>query len=322
MADIINNHPLVTVGICCYNREEGFKHTLQCITNQTYQNLEIIISQDFNETLDFGPIVNRAKDPRITFCKQPRRLSMYNNFCFLLEKAKGQYFMWAADDDWWAPEFIEKIMLSLLANPAAVVGFCDFMEVDEDNKRIASYPNHLPLLQEFTTGNDVKRVKNYINQFEGFGKANLFYAIFKTEVLRSKQVIDILKKGDLPGDMLINLAVLLQGELVVVPQLLRTCTYTPVKDYIQEMHVPRLKNLLVIRVNFGGLHYLQKKWSNYLYSHFAIIRSSGLGFPKKIGIYLTIIKKIALFYYDLLCINVYLRGYNIFSKIKRQNTLS
>jgi len=322
MADTINHHPLVTVGICCYNREEGFKHTLQCITNQTYKNLEIIISQDFNETLDFGPIVNAANDERIAFYKQPRRLSMYNNFCFLLERANGQYFMWAADDDWWAPEFIEKIIAALIANPAAVAGFCDFMEVDEDNNRIASYPNHLPLLQEFVTGNDVKRVKNYINQFEGFGKANLFYAIFKTSVLRSNQVIDILKKGDLPGDMLINLAVLLQGELVVVPQLLRTCTYTPVKGYVQEMHVPRLKNLLFIKVNFGGLQYLKKKWSDYLYSHFAVIRNSGLGFPKKIRIYLTVIKKIALFYYDLLCINVYLRGYNIFSKMRRQNTLS
>jgi glycosyltransferase involved in cell wall biosynthesis len=321
MADI-NKQPLVTVGICCYNREAGFKETLKCMINQSYKNLEIIISQDYNETLDFAPIVNNENDNRVTFYKQPKRLSMYNNFGFLLEKANGDYFMWAADDDWWAPDFIEKIMGRLLTNPGSVMGFCDFMEVDESNNRMPIYPQHLPLLQEFVSTNSLKRAKSYINQFEGFGKANLFYAIFKTEALRTPEVFGILKKGDLPGDMLINLSVLLKGEIVIVPELLRTCTFTPVKDYFQELYQPEMKNLLIVRVNFGGIKYLQKKWSNYLYSHFKIIGESRLGWLKKLSLHTTVLKRILLFYYDTICDHVYLRGYNVFDKIKRQNRLS
>ena len=40
------NLPLVTVGIPTYNRPKGLERTLQCILNQTYANLEIIISDN------------------------------------------------------------------------------------------------------------------------------------------------------------------------------------------------------------------------------------------------------------------------------------
>jgi len=313
---------LVTVGICCYNREQGFKNTLDYITGQTYKNLEIIISQDFNPTMDFSGIAAGKNDKRITFYKQQQRLSMYNNFLFLLEKAKGEYFMWAADDDWWSPEFVEKIMHLLRNNPSAVLGFTDFMEVDENNNRIAAYPHHLQLLQSFTVSGDVKRVKNYINQFEGFGKANLFYSIFKIEALRSKQVVEILKKGDLPGDMLINLSVLTKGCLAVVPEILRTCTVGNVKEYVQQDYEPKIINLFIAYLDVGGVAHIYKKWSGFIFDHFRVIRQSELSFGKKAALYPLLIKKLALFYYDLVCNHLQLRGYNLFSKIKRLHSLN
>jgi glycosyltransferase involved in cell wall biosynthesis len=42
----MENEPLVSVGIPCYNRPEGLKRTLECITGQTYKNLEIIVSDN------------------------------------------------------------------------------------------------------------------------------------------------------------------------------------------------------------------------------------------------------------------------------------
>ena len=39
---MIENQPLVSVGIPTYNRPEGLRQTLDCITFQTYKNLEII----------------------------------------------------------------------------------------------------------------------------------------------------------------------------------------------------------------------------------------------------------------------------------------
>jgi glycosyltransferase involved in cell wall biosynthesis len=322
MADITNNQPLVTVGICCYNRVEGFKNTLKYITGQTYKNLEIIISQDFNPTLDLTFIANAESDKRVTFYKQTQRLSMYNNFLFVLEKANGDYFMWASDDDWWAPDFIEKIMELLCNDPSAVAGHPDFIAVDENNSRLNGYPDFLPFIQEFTVTDDVKRIKNYINQFEAFGKPNLIYSIFKIDALRSKQVIDILKDCELWGDMLVVLTVLIKGKLVVSPQLLRTCTGDNEKTYTQDVYTPKVINLLVAYINIGVISHIYKKWNKFIYYHFKIINKSELSLVKKIVIYPTLIKKVTLFYYDLICCNVQLRGYNIFSKMRRHHTLN
>lgn len=38
--------PLVSIGIPTYNRSEGLKRPLNCVVNQTYKNLEIIISDN------------------------------------------------------------------------------------------------------------------------------------------------------------------------------------------------------------------------------------------------------------------------------------
>lgn len=320
--DIINTQPLVTVGICCYNREEGFKNTLKYITGQTYKNLEIIISQDFNPALDLSSIVSAHNDKRVTFYKQAQRLSMYNNFLFVLEKANGEYFMWASDDDWWAPDFIEKIVNQLCNDPLAVAGHSDFIAVDQNNNKIAGYPEFLPFIEEFSLADDVKRIKNYINQFEAFGKPNLIYSIFKTNALRSKQVIEILSDCELSGDMLVLLAVLTQGKFIILPKLLRTCTAGNEKTYVLESQIPKRLDVLIAYIYLEELKRVFKKWNGFLYYHFTIINKSDLSFTKKAAIYPTLIKKISLFYYDLFCCHVQLKGYNIISKMRRSHSLN
>jgi len=240
----------------------------------------------------------------------------------LLEKANGEYFMWAADDDWWAPGFVEIIMNELIAHHECVAGHPDFIAVDEANNKITSYPDFLPLLQEFAINSDIKRVTNFINQYEGFGKANLFYSIFKTSALRTKQVAALLKEGNLPCDMLIVLSVLLQGNIAIIPQLLRSCTTENVKHYSQVARQDKLVNVGIAYINTGGISATHKKWGKYLYDHFKLVNNSDFSFVKKLAIYPVVIKKILLFYFDVFCYNVRLRGYDVFSKFRRKYHLN
>ena len=110
--------PLVTVGIPTYNRPEGVERTLACITKQTYTNLEIIISDNCSDRPEVLLILKRyaEQDARITYYVQEKNLSIVPNFQFLLEKAVGEYFMWAADDDNWDNNFIEVCVNGLDAN--------------------------------------------------------------------------------------------------------------------------------------------------------------------------------------------------------------
>ncbi|MHA1289815.1 MAG: glycosyltransferase family 2 protein, partial [Candidatus Thorarchaeota archaeon] len=100
---------LVSVGIPVYNRPEGLRRTLECITEQTYKDLEIIISNDCSPNPETEAVALEfvERDSRIQyFCQKENKGGLYN-FRFVLEKATGEYFMWAADDDEWNPRFVE-----------------------------------------------------------------------------------------------------------------------------------------------------------------------------------------------------------------------
>jgi glycosyltransferase involved in cell wall biosynthesis len=101
---------LVSVGIPTYNRPEGLRRTLGCITAQSYTNLEIIVSDNCSPTPEPERVVREfmARDPRISLHRQGSPLGISGNFQFVLRQARGEFFMWAADDDEWAPDFVSQ----------------------------------------------------------------------------------------------------------------------------------------------------------------------------------------------------------------------
>jgi glycosyltransferase involved in cell wall biosynthesis len=101
---------LVSVGIPTYNRPEGLRRTLECITSQTFRNLEIIVSDNASPTAETERVTREfmARDARIRFYRQPEPLGISGNYRFVLQRAGGEFFMWAADDDEWDPEFVRQ----------------------------------------------------------------------------------------------------------------------------------------------------------------------------------------------------------------------
>jgi glycosyltransferase involved in cell wall biosynthesis len=120
------NSPLVSIGIPTYNNPDGLKKTLDCITNQTYKNLEIIVSDNCSEDPEVQYIISEyaAKDPRIKPYLQLRNIEVDGNYRFVIDRAKGEYFMFAQDDDWWSPGYITFLVLELELNPDAPVAAC------------------------------------------------------------------------------------------------------------------------------------------------------------------------------------------------------
>lgn len=102
------SQPLVSVGIPTYNRPRSLRHTLACLTRQTYRNLEIIVSDNASPDGEVGAVVREfmAVDSRIRYHRQPENLGIVPNYQFVLAQASGEFFMWAADDDEWDPSFV------------------------------------------------------------------------------------------------------------------------------------------------------------------------------------------------------------------------
>ncbi|MDP3539058.1 MAG: FkbM family methyltransferase [Azonexus sp.] len=120
--------PLVSVGIPTYNRPEGLRRTLACIAAQTYRNLEIVVSDNCSPSDDTEAVVRdfMAQDPRISYFKQSVNRGPWGNFLFVLERSCGEYFMWAADDDEWEPNFVSRC-LSEMTGVGSVM--CEFETV-------------------------------------------------------------------------------------------------------------------------------------------------------------------------------------------------
>ena len=103
----MNRQPLVSVGITAYNRPKGLTRTLECITKQTYKNLEIIVSDNCSPDFKVKEVAQKfqKKDKRIQYFRQSKNIYS-DNGVFVLEKSTGNYFMWASDDDFWDKSYI------------------------------------------------------------------------------------------------------------------------------------------------------------------------------------------------------------------------
>jgi len=110
--------PLVSVGIPTFNRVALLDQAIKCAVNQTYKNLEIIISDNATPGDEVESLVKSYmdKDKRIIFKKHTLNYGGEKNFEYLINKAQGKYFVFAGDDDIRSLDFIEKNLLFLERN--------------------------------------------------------------------------------------------------------------------------------------------------------------------------------------------------------------
>jgi glycosyltransferase involved in cell wall biosynthesis len=122
----MNTLPLVTVGMPIRNGGELLRAALDSVLAQSYPNLQIIISDNCSAD-QTAAIVDTyfSRDSRLVYVRQRRPLSIAENFRFVLDRAEGEFFMWAAHDDLRSPDYIEKLVTGLLNDPTALLAFGD-----------------------------------------------------------------------------------------------------------------------------------------------------------------------------------------------------
>jgi glycosyltransferase involved in cell wall biosynthesis len=94
-----SSSPLVTIAIPTYNRADSYlPQALKSALNQTYPNLEIIVSDNCSTdgTMAF---VSGITDPRLRYFRHNVNIGAHNNFKFCIDQAKGSYVLLLHDDD-------------------------------------------------------------------------------------------------------------------------------------------------------------------------------------------------------------------------------
>ena len=164
--------PLVSIGIPVKNGfanrypGNGFVYSekdidlakaLNSILNQTYTNLEIIISNNgsTDETNAFLEKISKT-DKRIKIFNQHKQILLGENFQFVLNKSTGKYFRWNAADDLISQDYIEQNVEFLENNLDYVCSSSKFCFENEQEK---SYSHDLD--------------KNLYNRIKSFFNINL-----------------------------------------------------------------------------------------------------------------------------------------------------
>ena len=104
-----------------YNGAETIHKAIDSALSQTYSNFELIISDNFSDDSTQLICQEYARlDNRIRYYRQSENIGATANFKFVLDKAVGKYFMWAAADDYRTPDFIYENLRFLEENPSYV----------------------------------------------------------------------------------------------------------------------------------------------------------------------------------------------------------
>jgi glycosyltransferase involved in cell wall biosynthesis len=100
------NSPFFSIVIPTRQRHDTLKWAIQSVINQSYNNFEIVISDNFSTSETFE-VANSFVDDRIKYYRAPSSLSMADNWELGLSKATGDYVFILGDDDALMPDGLE-----------------------------------------------------------------------------------------------------------------------------------------------------------------------------------------------------------------------
>jgi len=128
----MNSQPLISFCMPIRNGGQASKIALESVVNQTYSNIEIVIS-DNNSTDETSEICKHFQsiDPRIKYFRQTNSLNMAQNARFVFDQATGDYVIFAAHDDTRSLNYAEVLMKKMLEKAGASLVFSDLVEFSE-----------------------------------------------------------------------------------------------------------------------------------------------------------------------------------------------
>ncbi|MEM7330574.1 MAG: glycosyltransferase family 2 protein [Chloroflexota bacterium] len=169
-----DNGPKVSIGLPVYNGEGFLAEAIESVLSQTYQDLELVISD--NASTDKTEEICRAfaeKDDRVRYFRSEKNYGASWNYNQTFELSKGEYFRWHAADDVLEPYLVEKSVEVLDKNPEVVLVFSWVQDINEAGEPVqlkkSGVGSRLPLPHQRFKG--LSTVKPAFNCEEVFGMA-------------------------------------------------------------------------------------------------------------------------------------------------------
>ena len=124
--------PRVSIGMPVFNGESYLEETLESILIQTFQDFELIISD--NASTDKTKDICQAyavQDSRIQYYCNEQNLGAAKNYNQVFALSSGEYFKWVAHDDPCAPRCLETCVNILDREPEIIMCYPKTILIDE-----------------------------------------------------------------------------------------------------------------------------------------------------------------------------------------------
>lgn len=201
----------IDVLMATYNGEKYLKQQIESILNQTYKNINLIISDDCSKDTTVQILREyEKKDSRVKVYVQEQNLGYIKNFEFLLTKVQNDIYMLSDQDDVWKPNKIENTYNRLKEEEADFV-FTDLEVVDTNLKQI--YPSF----------NDFMKLTRKIKKYNGYERQYLYNCVTGCTIMSKKQFIEKIlplpaKSKYLVHDMWMGLIVSIYGKVAYLDE--------------------------------------------------------------------------------------------------------
>jgi glycosyltransferase involved in cell wall biosynthesis len=176
-----NSNPLVSIGVPIFNGEHSIADTLSRLLVQSYQNIELIVSDNCS-TDNTQKICESfaTRDKRIKYFRQSKNEGVGRNFRFVLEQARGKYFFWNAGDDSRSADFVAVNVAFLEAHP----DYCASTSPtrDEGGKFNPRWMGDRALDQDTLE-------KKILTYFKGWHRNAIFYSMYRREVMANHPIL-------------------------------------------------------------------------------------------------------------------------------------
>ncbi len=182
--DSTSNNPLVTFVLLTYNHEKYIRGAMESALAQTYQPLEIIVSDDYSSDATYEIICEiaerREKGKRLLINRNKENLGITNHLNLVVSKSSGEIIILAAGDDVSLPSRTQESVT--IFNTCPEVYSCSFslLLIDKNGVNVISKKR---LAQTKTTLNQYLKGKNY--QVVGASSA------YRREVFTAFSALDV-----------------------------------------------------------------------------------------------------------------------------------
>lgn len=133
----MKNYGLVSIITPSYNCSKYVAETIGAIQAQTYQNWEMLITDDFSKDNSCEIIEMYAKnDSRIKLLRMNKNGGAGAARNNSIEAAKGRYIAFCDSDDLWLPTKLEK-QLEIMEKYNAACSYGSYYECNEEGKRLS-----------------------------------------------------------------------------------------------------------------------------------------------------------------------------------------